>query len=772
MATNVWTMPKVLPMTSKPVNPIVPATMTTKPVIPTFGAAPKDQYGIPMTYRIENGVGKYVPTNQAGAYSDNMTAPTSAPTPTQQGQATPPQPAPSQGIQYNPEMINRAANTTPAGSSYTYGGYDNIMQGVDPAFSSGYNSTLSDMYSGRIVDPMASTMSEATARKEASDRAATANRISGLGLTGGIAEQVANAKDAELATSRFGTLADIEQAKVDARTGAMTETRALAGDNAVQNRFKEQQRQSAFRDAEDIRQFDATQNYNYANLDQNRINTNNNATLDKANFDQDQRAYKNTEAWKSFETALQYGSDADVSKAYQAATGKSLDGAAISKYRQYARDNVEQGLKMGALDITSKENDVLSDKKATANVDFAAYIQNHASLKGATSEQAMADPAFASTAQSLWESYGNKGPVDKNWAKYQLDAVNDPRLNNEIVAATSAIDEAVANGSMSQDSAAFAKQFIQDSMSGKMYVDWEKNDDGTYKIKGVKTADGSAVTVNVGDNSTPKTPAEEKSAYDTFKSSWKGTGTMPTQAEWTAAGSPKSSDEYKTAQATKETEAAQAVLDGMGDTSKDLTTDFAKMMGWTNPTDAANQMKSGATTGVKDLADFYNSKSSGAYDDIGKMTTQQASQITNLKNWALASDATLKKRGWSDEAIKYARESLLELVTPRQGQDWRSTPFSKTQSGKQSQAIGQTNTLMERYRLKERLGLSVNEEVSEIFALLEGSFNDSDLDVITKAMKEMGLVKPGGVAPARINPGAPVLPKGTDTDNVGGRVLA
>jgi len=192
---------------------------------------------------------------------------------------------------------------------------------------------------------------------------------------------------------------------------------------------------------------------------------------------------ENAEQWKGLSYAAEYGSDEDFLAAYEGATGERLDPAAVSEYRDIARRTAEANLKN--LETTAD---------AGTGGSFAAYAQTRkTSLDGMTPDERMGDQGFANNAQELWESFGGEGEVSAEWASSQYDSANDPNLTNAIVANNAQIDEAVASGALSPKDGEMAKTLLADSMSGKLFIDWEESDDGTFSIKGIKDLSGSSV---------------------------------------------------------------------------------------------------------------------------------------------------------------------------------------------------------------------------------------------------------------------------------------
>lgn len=123
-----------------------------------------------------------------------------------------------------------------------------------------------------------------------------------------------------------------------------------------------------------------------------------------------------------------------------------------------------------------------ADRKGEAGNAFASYAQTHLDLKGMSAEQLMQDQGFASNAQALWESYGGTGKVPPQWAKYQLDAANDPRLNDLLTATNYQVDQWVSGGIMSADDGQLVKDFAaqglfqnlkRDPETGKVVIDLE-----------------------------------------------------------------------------------------------------------------------------------------------------------------------------------------------------------------------------------------------------------------------------------------------------------
>lgn len=318
-------------------------------------------------------------------------------------------------------------------------GQGGVFQNTDPNIAAGYQNVLQGALSGSMYDPMAAGTAEAMARSEANQRAKTAGTINRMGLGGtSLGAQVASGAESDINKNRFDTLNNIEIARNNSRMAALPEARTYAGQ-------------------------------------------------------------ENQAAWDAFDKAALYGSDQDVMNTYQTATGKTLDPQAVQTYRGYVRDknaldikNTQQGIEQSAgrygmemqernQSLQSGAIDLASKRSAEAGKGFASYAQTHLDLNGMTDEQLMSDQGFKSVAQSLWESHGGTGPVPVGWAKMQLQAANDPRLNNQIVASNYEIDQAVAAGVMNAEDAELLKDFntqgltqflTRDPTTGKVVMNW------------------------------------------------------------------------------------------------------------------------------------------------------------------------------------------------------------------------------------------------------------------------------------------------------------
>jgi hypothetical protein len=145
-----------------------------------------------------------------------------------------------------------------------------VFQNVDPSIQQGYTSTLSDALTGKLYDPFAAGAKEALARKEASQRANTANRIADSGFSGtGIGIQAGQGTENEILQNRFASNIGIEQARANSQIAALPQ--ALTFGQAQQQ-----------------------------------------------------------ESQNAFDQAVNYGSPEDVGKAYTAMTGQVLDPMAIN----------------------------------------------------------------------------------------------------------------------------------------------------------------------------------------------------------------------------------------------------------------------------------------------------------------------------------------------------------------------------------------------------------------------------------------------------------
>jgi hypothetical protein len=116
--------------------------------------------------------------------------------------------------------------------------------------------------------------------------------------------------------------------------------------------------------------------------------------------------------------------------------------AAMGTAQNYA--TAEQTAKMNAQTMAQNAT-------AAAGANFAAYTQSHTNTQSDPEGSYNSDPALQKLAQAQWEALGNTGAVPKEWAVNQIKAVNDPKLNDAKVAASSAIDNEVAQGIITKE---------------------------------------------------------------------------------------------------------------------------------------------------------------------------------------------------------------------------------------------------------------------------------------------------------------------------------
>lgn len=323
--------------------------------------------------------------------------------------------------------------------------FGNTATGIGDA----YTGTLRDALTGKIFDPMAAGTKEAMARAEANKRAAVAGQIAGAGFSGtGIGQQIAGGVENNLTRQRYDTMIGIEQARNEGRVNALGEARAYGT-------AEEGIRQYEKNFGEDVRRFDVGQ-----------------SNWEKT-FAEDQSRYKDTQNWKAYETALETGSDADVIAAYKAATGKDLDPAAVTQYRDYYRKSKELGLESQRISNDAARQTVDEMKRTQAGTALSNYLATHL-------DSNMNDPALGPMMQKYWESLGNTGAVPPDWADQQIRAARDVRINTEIGAFNYQIDQLVASGQMKPEDAALLKDFnsggwtqflVRDPATGKVKFD-------------------------------------------------------------------------------------------------------------------------------------------------------------------------------------------------------------------------------------------------------------------------------------------------------------
>lgn len=415
---------------------------------------------------------------------------------------------------------------------YQYNDPGNMWSRVDQGVKAGYDQTLQGMLDGSAYDPFASAEQEALARAEANQRAATAGQLNRFGLgKQGTGLQAAQGTEQQLLSNRFDANARQGMARQEMRERGMGEARGLA---QAEERFRqsgEYIKLGAAQFNEGQRQFDANMQRGYDQLNEGSRQFDTGQQNWERIFNEDRRRYEDTEAWRAFEQSLALGSDGDVAAAYKAATGKDLDPAAIEQYRGYQRTATEQGLEAGELALSSQ-------KSAQASGDFANYLGTHLDLRDMPIEQAMQDQGFRNAAQSLWESVGGEGDVPAGFADFQRKAANDPRLTNAITATNDQIDQALAAGSIDQETA----ELLKGATTAGLLMGFKKNPE-TGKVEfdtewwtDMMSAGAGGTTVNVGgpNDSTPPDP----DAYSEFKSNVPEGESVPSMQDWQNAGSP------------------------------------------------------------------------------------------------------------------------------------------------------------------------------------------------------------------------------------------
>lgn len=192
-------------------------------------------------------------------------------------------------------------------------------------------------------------------------------------------------------------------------------------------------------------------------------------------FDEQKSQYGDSQKWMQYEQALKTGSDADVLNAYREATGKELDPAAVAMYRGYYRQSQELSLK--GQDLANKTAQAALDamKQNQTGTQLATYLSTHLNA-------GLSDPAVKNLVQGYWESLGNKGPVPAEWAKQQVDATRDVRVNTQIGKMNYDIDQQVAQGVMTKEQGDLLKGFnnaqltqflVKDEKTGQVKFDTE-----------------------------------------------------------------------------------------------------------------------------------------------------------------------------------------------------------------------------------------------------------------------------------------------------------
>ena len=91
------------------------------------------------------------------------------------------------------------------------------------------------------------------------------------------------------------------------------------------------------------------------------------------------------------------------------------------------------------------------ESEEKAGKDFAAYAQTHLDLRDVDPGTIATDQALMNYGQRLWEARGGKGEVSPQWIKGELDALYDPRLNNEIAMQLDQFDQLIKSGVVSQE---------------------------------------------------------------------------------------------------------------------------------------------------------------------------------------------------------------------------------------------------------------------------------------------------------------------------------
>jgi len=188
--------------------------------------------------------------------------------------------------------------------------------------------------------------------------------------------------------------------------------------------------------------------------------------------------------------------------------GIDLENAKLYGYEDQNGEWVMGTLQMQSLAFQNSLN-------SQAGQGFANYIT-------ANPNADINDPALQNLGQALWESLGNDGPVDQAWLEARIAAVNDPSLTNPIIGTKAMLDDAVANGAITQEKAdEFWENFMK-TLSGAEGDDDDDDDDDD---------DGDLTTKQ----------QFTKWAEDNMPPEFKDT---ITQQDWVNAGKPKTWEEF------------------------------------------------------------------------------------------------------------------------------------------------------------------------------------------------------------------------------------
>lgn len=109
-----------------------------------------------------------------------------------------------------------------------------------------------------------------------------------------------------------------------------------------------------------------------------------------------------------------------------------------------------------AVNYAKSSTEAMDATKQAAGKDFAAYVTNDPNI---TVDSIDSDPALKTSVQKLWESLGQIGPYDRNWAAQKIQAVKD--TENTYVMADKAIDYAVTQGTVKLETAKVIKSLFK-----------------------------------------------------------------------------------------------------------------------------------------------------------------------------------------------------------------------------------------------------------------------------------------------------------------------
>jgi len=387
---------------------------------------------------------------------------------------------------------------------YTYTDPMNPFSTTPAGVSDQYYKNLNAQMSGSWADPMIQGNREALARQEANNRAGLAQDIGKAGFSGtNIGKQAGSGLENTFGQNRLVTNINEQNAINEQKNLGQTEARAIASQGEQQRQFGEGMKLNAAQFGEGQYQSDIQQS-NWTK-----------------SFNEDAARYKDTQEWQAFTQALAIGSDADVAKAYQAATGKTLDPMAISQYRQYARTQTEQNIANNQNTLALGGETVRTTLMDNAEMEVGNYLTRNgvqlreAIASGQTPEQIIAgDAELRSRLESMWKATGKTGPMDSTWAKQQIQS----SLDNPIDQSISDIMGSDAFKSLPPKQQTLYGKFLQqmavDGGAGMLF-DMDLDDDGNLVVS-VKEEVGSDDETNI--NIDDKDPVNKEKTKDLSQS--------------------------------------------------------------------------------------------------------------------------------------------------------------------------------------------------------------------------------------------------------------